>query len=113
MAPAADARAVELRRTKHVRVLAGTEGIEPSTRSFGGCCSTAELRPYETEKPPFRSPGGGLLVQVGRYTTTALFVGMQLSSGSMTAAGAWKYHPRSCCLLDDLCIMILTVAERA
>jgi hypothetical protein len=52
-------------------------------------------------------------VQVGRYTTTALFVGMQLSSGSMAAAGAWKYHPRSCCLLDDLDIMILTVAERA
>jgi len=62
---------------------------------------------------PSGTPGGGLLVQVGRYTTTALFVGMQLSSGSMTAAGAWKYHPRSCCLLDDLCIMILTVAERA
>lgn len=57
--------------------------------------------------------GGGLLVQVGRYTATALFVGMQLSSGSMAAAGAWKYHPRSCCLLDDLDIMILTVAERA
>jgi len=52
-------------------------------------------------------------VQVGRYTTTALFVGMQLSSGSGMAAKRWTYHPRACCLLGDLCIMFLTVAERA
>lgn len=50
--------------------LAGTEGIEPSTRSFGGCCSTAELRPYVELSPtavkppavcPPAAPGAGSL----------------------------------------------------
>ncbi len=50
-------------------------------------------------------------MQVGRYTTTALFAGMQLSSGSTAAAKG--SCPRCHCLLGDLCIMVLTVAERA
>jgi hypothetical protein len=36
----------------------------------------------------------------------------QLSSGSDMAANEWTYHPRACCLLDDLLTMTPSLSAR-
>ena len=53
--PAGGAHAMDESMDKHVHpkvVLAGTERFELPARSFGGCCSAAELRPYRNGNRP-------------------------------------------------------------
>jgi hypothetical protein len=62
MAACRDAHAMDVSWIMHVHpggwCSAGTERFELPTRSFGGCCSATELRPYVNENRPFRaSPG--------------------------------------------------------
>jgi hypothetical protein len=66
-----------------------------------------------TENRPCRLSGGRFLSQDAEsYPGTTSRVMVQLSSGSGMAANRWTYHPRACCLLDDLFTMTPSLSAR-
>jgi hypothetical protein len=97
--------------------VAGEEGFEPAPHGFGDRCS--DLLSYTpmlscpTKNRPCRLSGGRFLSQDAEsYPGTTSRVMVQLSSGSGMAAKRWTYHPRACCLLDDLLTMTPSLCAR-